>query len=182
MLVLFHDRKCCNCINFFPCILWDFIVLNLVLSWWRIKHEMKISVISWLAYKRFAKKVLAKRAREKHMLEAEKSRSKLYFASTSWDRPSCKVPAKFFTWRFLSVTFIPFTNTIYTLITHKSKKRLYSERNPKIGFYNTTHPPFGERATHSLVRNHYNLFSFPLPLAYLERRFVPKHNPHIFRV
>ena len=28
---LFHDKKCCNCINLFPCILWDFIVLGLVL-------------------------------------------------------------------------------------------------------------------------------------------------------
>ena len=33
MLALFHDKKCCNCFNFVPCILWDFIVLGLVLSW-----------------------------------------------------------------------------------------------------------------------------------------------------
>ena len=33
MLALFHDKKYCNCINLFPCILWDFIVLSLVLSW-----------------------------------------------------------------------------------------------------------------------------------------------------
>ena len=26
-------KKCCNCFNLFPCILWDFIVLDLVLSW-----------------------------------------------------------------------------------------------------------------------------------------------------
>ena len=32
------------------------------------------------------------------------------------------------------------------------------------------------------MRNHSSLFSFPLPLSYLERRFVLKHNPHIFRV
>ena len=41
MLALFHDKKCCNCINFIPCILLDFIVLGLVISWSRIKHEMK---------------------------------------------------------------------------------------------------------------------------------------------
>ena len=35
MLTLFHDKRCCNCSNFVPCILWDFIVLNLVLSWCR---------------------------------------------------------------------------------------------------------------------------------------------------
>ena len=33
MLSLFHDKMCCNCFNFIPCILWDFIVLGLVLSW-----------------------------------------------------------------------------------------------------------------------------------------------------
>ena len=33
ILALFHDKKCCICFNFVPCILWDFIVLGLVLSW-----------------------------------------------------------------------------------------------------------------------------------------------------
>ena len=33
MLALFHVKKCCNCFDFVPCILWDFIVLGLVLSW-----------------------------------------------------------------------------------------------------------------------------------------------------
>ena len=32
-LALFHDKKYCNCFNFVLCILWDFIVLGLVLSW-----------------------------------------------------------------------------------------------------------------------------------------------------
>ena len=32
------------------------------------------------------------------------------------------------------------------------------------------------------MRNHSSIFSFPLPLLYLERRSVPKHNLHIFRV
>ena len=122
-----------------------------------------------------------KRPHEKHMLEVEESSVRLYFVSTSQDRPSCKVPAKLFAWRILSVTFLSFTHTIYTLISHKSK-RGYSERKPSISFYNTTHPSFRERATHPLVRNHCSLFSFALLLLYLERRFVPKHNPHIFRV
>ena len=41
---LFHDKKCCNCINLFPCILWDFIILGLVLSRWRLLKKL----ISWL--------------------------------------------------------------------------------------------------------------------------------------
>ena len=32
MLSLFHDKKCCNFINLFPCILWNLIVMGLVLS------------------------------------------------------------------------------------------------------------------------------------------------------
>ena len=37
---LFHNKKCCNCINLFPCILWDFILLALVLSWWRLLKKL----------------------------------------------------------------------------------------------------------------------------------------------
>ena len=29
------------------------------------------------------------------------------------------------------------------------------------------------------MRNHCSLFSFTLPLSYIERRFAPKHNPHL---
>ena len=66
MLTLFHDKKCCKCIKLFHCILWDFIVFDLVLSWWRIKLQMKISAISQLAHKKFA----SKGSREKVMWEA----------------------------------------------------------------------------------------------------------------
>ena len=44
---------------------------------------MKTSAISRLARKKFTRKVLAKRTCEKHMLEAEESSVRLYFASTS---------------------------------------------------------------------------------------------------
>ena len=32
MLALFHGKKCCNCINLFPYILWDLFAIGLVLS------------------------------------------------------------------------------------------------------------------------------------------------------
>ena len=32
MLALFYDKKCCNFINLFSCILWDLIVMGLLLS------------------------------------------------------------------------------------------------------------------------------------------------------
>ena len=63
------------------------------------------------------------------MLEIEESSVKLYFVSTLRDRPSREVPIKLSTWRILSVTFLPFTRTIYTPITHKSKAG-HSERKP----------------------------------------------------
>ena len=82
---------------------------------------------------------------------------------------------------FLSVTFLPFTHTIYTLITHKCK-RGHSERKT-LDRFSTIHTPIFQRENYSsLVRNHFSLFSLPLPLSYLERRFVPKHNPHLFRM
>ena len=66
MLSLFHDKKCCNCINLFSYILWDFIVLGLVLNWWKFKHEMKISVVLQLSRKKF----MSKGSHEKAMWEA----------------------------------------------------------------------------------------------------------------
>ena len=41
MLVLFHDKKCCNCSYFVPCILCDFIVLGLVLRLVKTQAQMK---------------------------------------------------------------------------------------------------------------------------------------------
>ena len=73
------------------------------------------------------------------------------------------------------------THTIYTPITyicwcgHSKRKTL--DR------FSTTYTPIFQRESYSsLMRNPCSLFSFPLPMSYLERRFVPKHNPHIFRV
>ena len=60
MLALFHDKKCCNCSNFVPCILWDFIVLGLVLTWWRLKLKWRISG--------FREKLSRERGREEHII------------------------------------------------------------------------------------------------------------------
>ena len=79
------------------------------------------------------------------------------------------------------MTFLPFTHTIFTLITHKSK-RGHSE-SKTLDRFSTIHTPIFQRESYSsLVRNSFSLFSFPLPLTYLERRFVPKHNLHLFKV
>ena len=79
------------------------------------------------------------------------------------------------------MTFLSFTNAIYTLITHKCR-RAHSKRKT-LDRFSTTHTPIFLRERYSsLVRNHCSLFSFPLSLSYLERRFVPKHKPHLFKV
>ena len=62
---------------------------------------------------------------------------------------------------FLSETFIPFTYTIYTPITHKCKGG-HSERKT-LDWFSTTHIPIFLRESYSsLVRNHCSLFSIPL--------------------
>ena len=85
-----------------------------------------------------------KRPCEKHMLEVEESSARLHFASTLRDRPSREVHAKLFAWRILSVTFIPFTHTIYTLITHKSV-RGHSKRKILDRYSTTQHTHLLER-------------------------------------
>ena len=59
ILTLFHDKKCCNFFNLFPCILWDLIVMSLVLSGQNliktvegqmgsIFQKLKRQCVSWL--------------------------------------------------------------------------------------------------------------------------------------
>ena len=84
-----------------------------------------------------ARSLPAKKTCEKHMLEAKESCQAVSFVSVSQEGPARKIPTKLSTWRILSVTFLPFTHTIYTFINHKSIKG-YSERKTLDRFYNTT--------------------------------------------
>ena len=81
------------------------------------------------------------------MLEDEESCQAVSFTSVSRKGPTREIPAKHSAWRILSVTFLPFTHTIYTLITHKSK-RGYSERKTLNKFSTTQHTHLLEKATH----------------------------------
>ena len=71
----------------------------------------------------------------------------------------------------------------YYIYPHYPQKyvRPFREKNLRQVFYNTcTHLLERERESYSsLVRNHCSLFSFPIPLSYLERRFVP-NTTHTF--
>ena len=125
----FHNKKCCNCINLFPCILWDFILLALVLSWWRLLKELisqhgsqvvQPTNVTWGAH------VESWRVSEFRDSSRELAKSR-------------DDPRNALTVRILSMTFILFTHIIYTLISHKIKKTIQIE-NPKE--VSTTHPPF----------------------------------------
>ena len=81
---------------------------------------------------------------------------------------------------FLSVAFLSFTHTIYTLITHKIKMSLL-RRKPQRGFYNT--PTILERVTHPCVKIPQQSLLLSLPHCYtLRRDLYPKHNSHLFKV
>ena len=109
-------------------------------------------------------------------LEAEESCQAVVFTSVSRVRPSHETIAKHSAWRIFMCEFLTFTHTIYTLITHKCKWD-HSERKILDGFSTTHTPIFYREIYSSLVRNHCSLFSIPLPLSYLERRFVPNTQP-----
>ena len=164
MLALFHDKKCCNCFNLFPCILWDFIVLGLVLSWWRLKlnwRSVHFATSLWEVYEKGSHE----KACEKHMTRSWRVVPGCCFhkclAGKAFSRDSCKT---FCLEVFLSVTCLPFTHAIYTLITHKCKKG-HSERKT-LDRFSTTHTPiFLKESYSSLVRNHCSLFSIPLSLS-----------------
>ena len=73
VLALFHDKKWCNYINLFPCILWDFIVMSLVVSWWRLPKKLISRLDSWVVQP--AKVTWGVHAK------IEESSVRLYFAS-----------------------------------------------------------------------------------------------------
>ena len=134
MLALFHDKKCCNCFNFVPCILWDFIVLGLVLSWWRIEHELKNKWISQEANPR--------KSHVRSICWKLKSHVRLSISRMSREQGfPVRYPWNSLLGGFLSVTFLHFTHTIYTLITHKSM-RGHSKRKTLDRFSTTQTPLF----------------------------------------
>ena len=119
VLALFYDKKCCNCINLFPCILWDLFIMSLVLSWWRLLKKLISQLGSQVVQ-------LAKVIREAH---AESWRVNEFHDSSRNLANSRDDMRNALIARILSTTFLPFTHTIYTLITHKSERRL-SNRKP----------------------------------------------------
>ena len=132
-VLYWHEKKCCNCYNFVPCFLWDFIVLDLVLSWWRIEHKMKNQC-------NFAIGSQEGFPRKKHMTRSWRVIPDYQFreclASKAFLRNTLET---LYLEDFLSVTFLPFTHTIYTLITHKCKWG-HSEKKT-LDRFSTTYTP-----------------------------------------
>ena len=67
MLALFHDKKCCNCFNFIPCIFMGFYSIRFSIKLVKNRVENENQYISRLACEKFMRRVPAKRACEKHM-------------------------------------------------------------------------------------------------------------------
>ena len=126
MLALFHDKKCCNCINLFPCILWDLFVMGLVLSWWRLLKKL----ISWLSSLVVQPMKVTWEAHAGSWRVSEFCNSSRNLTKSRDDLQNALIAG------ILSVTLIPFTHTLYTLIIHKIVRRLFREK-PYRGFYNT---------------------------------------------
>ena len=124
-------------------------------------------------------------------LEAEESCQAINFARISQVRPSHEVVAKHSARRFFYVWLAYPSPMLYipSLPTHVKEA---NSKRKTLDRFSTTHTHLLERellilsekslSHSSLVRNHCSIFSFPLPLSYVERRFVPKHNSHLLRV
>ena len=121
MLALFRDKKCCNFINLFLCILWDLIVMDLVLS-----GENLIKTV------------------EGHMgSTCQKLKSQCISRVISRLGNLSRWPTRSTdSWNFKcdSYTLHLYYIYIYILITHKIVRRLFKKKKKKTlerGFYNT---------------------------------------------
>ena len=78
---------------------------------------------------------------------------------------------------FFSVTYLPITHIIYTLITYKNCQEPIERKT--LREVSTTHPPCQRKSYSFLKRNLYSLFSFPLPLLYPLRGDLYPNTIHI---
>ena len=88
--------------NFVPCILWDFIVLGLILSWWKIKHVLDEQV-------NFASVSQETYLRKSHLRSTcwkLKSHARLLISSVSREGLTHEIPAKLYTWRIFKCDFL----------------------------------------------------------------------------
>ena len=121
MLALFYDKKCCNFINLFTCILWDLIVMGLVLSWWRLLKIFNLRKAMWGAH-----------------VEVQES---VHLASISILGQPARYPARYparwpnnWEFKYDSSTLHPYY--IYLYYPHNCKEAI-QKKNLKRGFYNT---------------------------------------------
>ena len=155
MLVLSHDKKCCNFINLFPSILWDLIVIGLVLSWWKSDQD-------------------SQRSHEEHMSEAEESMS---FVTHLTNCQLMRWPAKCTDiWDFKCDSY-----TLHSYYIYHRFPQNYKETIQKKTLERFLQHTYHVRESYTFSREK-SLVSSPL-LSHcytVERRFVPKHNPYLF--
>ena len=114
------------------------------------------------------------------MLKAKESSLRLYFASHFTTQAKSRVTRETLCLEDFKYDLSSSLPYYITLITHKIIRKLF-KRKAQRDFYNT--PTFQRKSYSSLSENSFVVSSFsPLPLLYIERRFVLKYNSHLFRV
>ena len=159
MLALFHDKKYCNWINLFFCILWDLIVIGLILS----GEDLLKKLISRLGLWVVRKLTWGAHVRSWRVSVFRNSSRNL---AKSQDDP----------WNALVKcgSYTLHTYYIYHHYPQNCKETIPTKVSTTLILL--------ERAAHPQERNHCSFCSSPITLLYLERRFVSKYNPHIFKV
>ena len=108
-------QKCWNFVNLFLCILWDLIVTSLDLSGEDLLKKLISRLGLWVVQP----------AKVTWGAHAESWRVSVFHDSSHDLANSRDDPWNALTAGILSVTLIPFTHIIYTLITHNIVKRLF---------------------------------------------------------
>ena len=124
------------------------------------------------------------KSHEKHILEVEESSARLYFVSHFVTQAKSKVTRESLYLDVFKCDFY-FLHPYYIYPHYpqncKEAKQIKKKKKTLERFLQHTHH-FKESYSF-LNENSFVVFSrSPLPLLYLERGFVPKHNSHTFRV
>ena len=117
---LFHDKKCCNCINLFPYTLWDLFVMGLVLS-----GEYLIKIAKGHIRNTCRKVNSQARCPAQYSLSR-----RLSCDLDSWLAPITSDPRSSHVLLEIVNIRIPITHTIYTLIIHRNGKEPIKRKKP----------------------------------------------------
>ena len=166
------QKKYCNCIILFLCILWDLIAMGLVLSWWRLLKKLISRLGSRVV--QLAKFTWGAHAGSWRVKCQTVFRESLHYLANSW--VTCET-LYLEDYKCDLSSSLPYY--IYSHYPQNCKGAIQKKTLEK--FLQHTH--LVRESYTSLSENSFVTSSpFPLPLLCLKRSFVPKHNLHLFKV